>query len=142
MAYFVPLTRHVLYVQSFSIETSPCAPSLSFSLVSLIIFVFGVSLCDVLFSRSSHFPRPPFVVLFPACLSCQVTARDIHEAYDFTGPVLGKGAFATVLRVRDRMSGSEYAVKQARVFVSVELYSQLRLKAEAAGTPGKYCMRP
>lgn len=41
-----------------------------------------------------------------------MTDRDIHETYDFTGPVLGKGAFATVLRVRDRMSGSEYAVKQ------------------------------
>ena len=43
-----------------------------------------------------------------------VTDRDIHEAYDFCGPVLGKGSFATVLRVRDRMSGSEYAVKQVR----------------------------
>ncbi|CAM9621206.1 unnamed protein product [Ectocarpus sp. 4 AP-2014] len=32
--------------------------------------------------------------------------------YDFTGPVLGSGAFATVLRVRDHMSGVEYAVKQ------------------------------
>ncbi|CAM9304960.1 unnamed protein product [Laminaria digitata] len=41
-----------------------------------------------------------------------VTDRDIHESYDFTGPILGKGAFATVLRVRDRTSGSEYAVKQ------------------------------
>lgn len=43
-----------------------------------------------------------------------VTDRDIHESYDFTGPILGKGAFATVLRVRDRTSGSEYAVKQVR----------------------------
>jgi len=25
--------------------------------------------------------------------------------YDFTGPVLGSGAFATVLRVKDRVSG-------------------------------------
>lgn len=44
-----------------------------------------------------------------------VTDRGIHEAYDFCGPVLGKGSFATVLRVRDRMSGSEYAVKQVRL---------------------------
>ena len=43
-----------------------------------------------------------------------MTDRDIHDAYDFTGPVLGKGSFATVLRVRDRTSGSEYAVKQVR----------------------------
>ncbi|CAN0248481.1 unnamed protein product, partial [Scytosiphon promiscuus] len=41
-----------------------------------------------------------------------VTDRDVHDAYDFTGPVLGKGSFATVLRVRDSMSGSEYAIKQ------------------------------
>ncbi|CAN0526026.1 unnamed protein product [Scytosiphon promiscuus] len=34
--------------------------------------------------------------------------------YDFTGPVLGSGAFATVLRVKDRMSGVEYAIKQVR----------------------------
>jgi len=32
--------------------------------------------------------------------------------YDFTGPVLGSGAFATVLRVKDRVSGVEYAIKQ------------------------------
>lgn len=38
--------------------------------------------------------------------------EDVHEMYDFTGPVLGSGAFATVLRVRDRMSGVEYAMKQ------------------------------
>lgn len=44
-----------------------------------------------------------------------VTDRDIHVTYDFTGPVLGKGSFATVLRVRDRVSGSEYAVKQVCV---------------------------
>ena len=43
-----------------------------------------------------------------------VTDRDIHESYDFSGPILGKGSFATVLRVRDRMSGTEYAVKQVR----------------------------
>lgn len=40
--------------------------------------------------------------------------EDVHEAYDFTGPVLGSGAFATVLRVKDRMSGVEYAIKQVR----------------------------
>lgn len=40
--------------------------------------------------------------------------KDVHEAYDFTGPVLGSGAFATVLRVKDRMSGVEYAIKQVR----------------------------
>lgn len=44
-----------------------------------------------------------------------VTDSDIHVTYDFTGPVLGKGSFATVLRVRDRVSDSEYAVKQVRV---------------------------
>lgn len=38
--------------------------------------------------------------------------EDVHEMYDFTGPVLGSGAFATVLRVKDRMSGVEYAMKQ------------------------------
>ncbi|CAM9352916.1 unnamed protein product [Hapterophycus canaliculatus] len=38
--------------------------------------------------------------------------RDVRDAYDFTGPVLGKGSFATVLRVRDSTSGSEYAIKQ------------------------------
>ncbi len=32
--------------------------------------------------------------------------------YDFTGPVLGSGAFATVLRVKDSVSGVEYAMKQ------------------------------
>lgn len=40
--------------------------------------------------------------------------NDVYEMYDFTGPVLGSGAFATVLRVKDRMSGVEYAIKQAR----------------------------
>lgn len=35
--------------------------------------------------------------------------------YDFTGPVLGAGAFATVLLVKDRMSGLEYALKQVSV---------------------------
>lgn len=51
-----------------------------------------------------------------------VTDRDIHDAYDFCGPVLGKGSFATVLRVRDRMSGSEYAVKQVRSDAGVYLH--------------------
>lgn len=37
---------------------------------------------------------------------------DVHDMYDFTGPVLGSGAFATVLRVKDRVSGVEYAMKQ------------------------------
>lgn len=44
----------------------------------------------------------------------QVFDEDVHEAYDFTGPVLGSGAFATVLRVQDRVSGVEYAIKQVR----------------------------
>lgn len=60
-----------------------------------------------------------------------MTDRDIHEAYDFCGPVLGKGSFATVLRVRDRMSGSEYAVKQVRsrqrVPLSVIYYASLHM---------------
>lgn len=43
--------------------------------------------------------------------------EDVHEAYDFTGPVLGSGAFATVLRVQDRMSGVEYAIKQVRSII-------------------------
>lgn len=60
----------------------------------------------------------------PFSLFVLVTDRDIHEAYDFTGPVLGKGSFATVLRVRDRMSGSEYAVKQARRSLSESQFSR------------------
>lgn len=43
-----------------------------------------------------------------------VTDRDVRDTYDFTGPVLGKGSFATVLRVRDSVSGSEYAIKQVQ----------------------------
>ncbi|CAM9747587.1 unnamed protein product, partial [Choristocarpus tenellus] len=37
---------------------------------------------------------------------------DIHDVYDFTGPVLGQGAFATVMCIQDKRSGAEYAVKQ------------------------------
>ena len=48
----------------------------------------------------------------PFCLVRAVFDQDVHEMYDFTGPVLGSGAFATVLRVKDRMSGVEYAMKQ------------------------------
>lgn len=51
-----------------------------------------------------------FFVFVNVCFA--VLDEDVHEMYDFTGPVLGSGAFATVLRVRDRMSGVEYAVKQ------------------------------
>lgn len=40
--------------------------------------------------------------------------EDVREVYDFTGPVLGSGAFATVLRVKDKTSGMEYAIKQVR----------------------------
>lgn len=53
-----------------------------------------------------------------------VTDRDVHDAYDFTGPVLGKGSFATVLRVRDSMSGSEYAIKQVPgILVAASFFS-------------------
>eukprot|EP00752_Nemacystus_decipiens_P001784 g1724.t1 len=56
-----------------------------------------------------------------------VTDRDIHETYDFCGPVLGKGSFATVLRVRDRLSGSEYAVKQIDLDAIKDSPSSLRM---------------
>ncbi|CAM9822843.1 unnamed protein product [Ectocarpus sp. 6 AP-2014] len=63
--------------------------------------------------------------VFGACPA--VADRDIHVAYDFTGPVLGKGSFATVLRVRDRVSGSEYAVKQIDLHAIKDSPSSLRM---------------
>lgn len=41
-----------------------------------------------------------------------MTDEDVHDVYDFTGPVLGSGAFATVVMVTSKMSGTEYAMKQ------------------------------
>ena len=77
---------------------------------------------------TSSLPLPRFEVLgfsrgHPrTCASQRVSSHritshavfdeDVHDMYDFTGPVLGSGAFATVLRVKDRVSGVEYAIKQ------------------------------
>lgn len=62
--------------------------------------------------------RPP-VCLPVGAVDGSVVEDDVHEVYDFTGPVLGTGAFATVLRVRDRMSGVEYAIKQVRITLTL-----------------------
>lgn len=81
---------------------------------------------------SSALPKPPLNPIFsrfffpsfavstrgrvvcplPTSSISPVFDEDVYDVYDFTGPVLGSGAFATVLRVKDRMSGVEYAIKQ------------------------------
>lgn len=55
------------------------------------------------------------VFAFASSPPAEVSDKDVHDVYDFTGPVLGSGAFATVLLVKDRMSGVEYAMKQVSV---------------------------
>ncbi|CAB1116073.1 unnamed protein product [Ectocarpus sp. CCAP 1310/34] len=75
----------------------------------------GCSTSRVLRDDSSLTIRPPMSEdngVQGAMFVREVLDEDVHEMYDFTGPVLGSGAFATVLRVRDHMSGVEYAVKQ------------------------------
>ncbi len=78
-----------------------------------------------------------------------MTDRDIHDAYDFCGPVLGKGSFATVLRVRDRVSGSEYAVKQvleppffARVCLFLPMGVPSSCVRRFSCVPGRHCKQP
>ena len=38
--------------------------------------------------------------------------EDVRDVYEFTGPMLGSGSFATVLMVKSKASGLEYAMKK------------------------------
>ncbi|CAN0407763.1 unnamed protein product [Ascophyllum nodosum] len=47
------------------------------------------------------------------CFVREVTdEEDVRDVYEFTGPMLGSGSFATVLMVKSKASGLEYAMKK------------------------------